>query len=114
MEEAPAVPQPSKEELMKLLTQELDPDLDYHDATAALEAIAKHIHGLHRLVSFLVNSIVTQGNSILDLRTRMGQQGLVLGEHKAAIEGLADMFGDDDADGGLIGMKPTIIMPPRN
>lgn len=57
-----------KGELKALLEQPLSPDLDYFDATPALEAIAEHIRGQHKLINFLANHTAQQAQSILELR----------------------------------------------
>lgn len=89
----------SKEELAELLRTPLDPNLDYLDATASIEAISEHIRGLHKLVNFLAQTLVQQGASILELRQQ-------------AIEVRADLgaAGVERQDGKA---KPAIIMPPK-
>lgn len=99
-----------KVELARLLQTPLDPNLDYFDATASIEAIAEHIRGLHKLIGFLANSLMQQGVSILDIREKMI-------EHKNAIELVADaVYGDDDdRRPSLIGFEePKIVMPRKN
>lgn len=100
----------TKEEFAKLLSTPLDPDLDYFDATASIEAMAEHIRGLHKLIDYFFRSLVQQGTSILDIREKMI-------EHKNAIELVADgVFGDDDdSKPSLIGFEePKIVMPRKN
>lgn len=99
-----------KEEFARLLQTPLDPNLDYYDATASIEAMAEHIRGLHKLINYFFNSLVQQGTSILDIREKMI-------EHKNAIETVADaMFGDDeDKRPRLIGFdEPKIVIPRKN
>jgi hypothetical protein len=93
-------------ELEKLLKTELDPNLDYYDATASIEAMAEHIRGLHKLINFLATSLMTQGQSIIDIRTKMV-------EHKGAIELLAAIVCPEEDDRPkLIGFdEPKIVRP---
>jgi hypothetical protein len=98
-------PKMTKEEVGAFLKQPLDPDLDYYDATNSIKAMADHVREMHRLVFFMFESLALQGASIIDVRQKMV-------EHKTAIENLADLFGAEEADDALIGLKkPAIIMP---
>lgn len=58
----------TKEELAELLRTPLDPDLDYFDATASIEALSNHVRGLHKLINTMFESLALQGRSIIDLR----------------------------------------------
>lgn len=57
-----------KAELKMLLATPLDPDLDYFDATASIEAMANHIRGLQNLIKFLADTMALQGQAIIDMR----------------------------------------------
>jgi hypothetical protein len=57
-----------KGELKELLEKPLDPNLDYFDATPAIERIAEHLRGQHKLINFLANHAAQQAQSILELR----------------------------------------------
>lgn len=57
-----------KAELKVLLETPLDPNLDYFDATASIEAMANHIRGLHILIKFLADTLALQGQSIIEMR----------------------------------------------
>jgi hypothetical protein len=83
-----------KEELKTLLETPLDPNLDYYDATASIEAMAKHIEGLHKLINVMFESLATQGASLIRL-------------HHKSIELEGDM-----AKAG-IGTKSGLIGIPR-
>lgn len=97
----------NKNELKALLETPLDPNLDYFDATASIEAIAEHLRGLHKLVGFLCEGLATQGQSILELRREiveikgdLAQAGVARGE---------------EPDSGLIGFdKPDIIIDRKH
>src|SRR6476646_6744426 len=93
----------SKEEFRDLLEKPLDPNLDYFDATASLEAMAEHIRGLHKLIRVMFESLTLQGQSAIDNR-------------KDVLEMKADMLAAGIAstkDEGLDVKPPAIIMPPR-
>lgn len=84
-------------EMEQLLKTELDPNLDYYDATASIKAMAEHIRGLHKLINFLSTSLVTQGASLIEQRERQAMQ-------QGAIETLANMVGAEQDNGtNLIG-----------
>ena len=98
-------PKMSKEEVADFLKQPLDPNLDYFDATNSIKAMAEHMREMHRLVFFMFETLALQGASIIDVREKMV-------EHKTALETLANLFGADEPDDALIGLKkPAIIMP---
>lgn len=59
-----------KAELKSLLETPLDPNLDYSDATASIEAIANHIRDLHKLINYLFESVAIQGASVISLRKK--------------------------------------------
>lgn len=57
-------------EMQRILETPLDPSLDYFDATASIEAIAKHVADLHKLIAFLSQTMIAQGQSLI----RQGQE----------------------------------------
>ena len=61
----------NKEELKALLETPLDPNLDYYDATASIEAIAKHIEGLHKLIGVMFESLAQQGASVIRMHAEI-------------------------------------------
>ena len=93
----------SREELAKLVQTPLDPDLDYFDATGSIEAMAEHIRGLHKLITFMFQSLGIQGAAIIDMRTKMV-------EHKDAIELLAGIVAPEDDSGKLVGLDPPELV----
>lgn len=96
----------TKDQLAELLKTPLDPNLDYYDATASIEAMANHIRDLHKLINYLFQSVALQGAAVLDIREKMG-------EHKTAIERAVDIaLGADDEPHGLVGFDaPKIVVP---
>jgi hypothetical protein len=87
----------SKEELARLLSTPLSPDLDYFDATASIEAMAEHIRGLHKLIGVMFESLTLQGQSVIS-------------QYKSIVE----IKGDLAAAGVPRGEEePLIIMPPK-
>ncbi len=90
-------------EMKALMETPLDPNLDYFDATGSIKVVAEHIRGLHKLIDFLSQTLVAQGNAIIELRSRQAVQ-------QGAIETLANMAGAEQEGGsGLIGFeKPKL------
>lgn len=98
---------PSKDELVAMLSKPLDPDLNYFDATPAIEAIAIAVRNQHRLIEFLFHTLGAQGQTLIDVRTMQGAQA-------GAIKFLANMAGAEPDEDALIGIKPpAIIMPGK-
>src|SRR5881392_3515472 len=95
-----------KTELTELLSTPLDPDLDYVDATKALEVLGEHVRGLHKLIGYMFEALTTQGRAILDIREKMV-------EHKGAIELIANHVMPEDDRPGLIGFEEPAIVIPR-
>ena len=60
-----------KEELKRLLETPLDPNLDYYDATASIETMAKHIEGLHKLIGVMFESLAQQGSSLIRMHSEI-------------------------------------------
>ena len=87
----------TKEELAKLLKTPLDPNLDYYDATASIEAMAEHIRGLHKLIGVMFESLTLQGASCIAVR-------------KDIVEIKADLLA-----AGIASTKdePAIVMPDK-
>lgn len=98
-------PLPSREELVALLSKPLDPKLDYYDATPAIEAIANHLRGLHKLINYLFHTAGLQGASVLQLREMQAAQA-------GAIEFLAGVVGAEPDEGPLAGIKPAALILP--
>ena len=94
-----------REELKKLLETPLDPNLDYFDATGSIEAIAEHLRSLHKLVTYLAQSLTIQAASIIALRKENVE---IKADLLAA--GIASTKGDSE----LVGFdEPSIIVPPK-
>lgn len=92
----------TREELTQLVSTPLDPNLDYFDATASIEAMAKHIRGLHKLIEYMFQSLGIQGAAIIDVRTKMV-------EHKEAIELLGSIVAPEDDSGKLVVGLPELV-----
>lgn len=60
-----------KRELLDLLQQPLNPDLDYYDATASIEAMANHIRGMHKVMNHAFLLLGQQAKAIIALRKEM-------------------------------------------
>lgn len=96
----------SKEQFRDLLEKPLDPNLDYFDATASIEAMAEHIRGLHKLIRVMFESLTIQGQSMIRA-------------HETLVEIKADLLAagiasTKDEDEKLVGFdKSSIIMPPN-
>jgi len=93
----------TKDEFRKLLATPLQPDLDYFDATASIEAMAEHIRGLHKLIGVMFESLTLQGQSVIATRQEI-------------IEIKADLLAAGIAstkDEGLDVKPPAIIMPRK-
>lgn len=95
----------NREELQKLLETPLDPNLDYFDATASIEAMANHIRELHKLINFMFETMALQGQSILDLRQKQVAA-------KGAIEFLAELNGCETDEGPIAGVKAPALVGP--
>lgn len=95
----------SKEQLRELLETPLDPGLDYFDATASIEAMAKHIRGLHQLIQVMFESLTIQGASCIQTRKDIVE---IKGDLLAA--GIATTKDDKE----LVGFdEPAIVMPRK-
>lgn len=79
-----------RDELRRVLEQPLDPNLDYHDATASIEAMALALRDQHRLACHLAHCMAQQAQSILEMR-------------KEIIEVKADLMKAGVNRSGLIG-----------
>lgn len=95
----------NKEELQKLLETPLDPNLDYFDATKSIEAMANHIRELHKLITFMFETLAVQGGSILDLRQKQVAQ-------KGAIEFLAGVSGCEMDEGPIEAVRSPALVGP--
>lgn len=60
--------QMDRDEMRRILEQPLDPDLEYHDATASIETMANAIRDMHALTCHLAHCMATQAQSIIDMR----------------------------------------------
>jgi hypothetical protein len=95
----------TREELVELLSKPLDPNLDYFDATPAIQAIAEAVRNQHRLIEFLFHTLGIQGKTLIDVREMQGAQA-------GAIEFLAGLTGAEPDEGPLVGIKPPAIVMP--
>lgn len=94
-----------REKLVRILETPLDPNLDYFDATASIEAMANHIRELHKLINFMFETLALQGGSIIEVRKMQAAQ-------KGAIEFIADAVGIEQDEGPIEAVRSPALVGP--
>lgn len=85
------------DELMKALSTELDPNLDYFDGTECFKALAEQLRNEGRLLRHMIRHNITLGQSLIKAKQEI-------------IELKADLAA---AGIGKAGQKSAIIMPRK-
>lgn len=95
-----------REELKDLLEKPLDPELNYFDATPAIEKMAEQIRNQHRLIVYLFEALAIQGQSVIEVRQMQAAQ-------RGAIETLADELGlEQEDEGPLEAVRAPALVGP--